>query len=71
MFILSQQDGIKFSTSGDLGTANVTVRQTTEVKKLVGPGVRCWAQPVNGGFMFLFAPTVVGTLAARNTQKHS
>ncbi len=43
MLIISQQDGIKFSTSGDIGTANVTVRHTTDVKKLVRPGVRCWA----------------------------
>ena len=42
MFVNSQQDGIKFSTPGELGTAHVTVRQHTAVKKAVGPGFHCW-----------------------------
>lgn len=31
------KDGIKFSTSGDIGSANVTCRQNTSVDKQVGP----------------------------------
>jgi proliferating cell nuclear antigen len=30
---LSPQEGIKFSTTGDIGTANVTLRQTTSADK--------------------------------------
>ena len=29
------KDGVKFSTSGDIGSANVTVRQNTSVDKAV------------------------------------
>ena len=36
------KDGVKFSTSGDIGSANVTVRQNTSVDKPV-----CSAVPVS------------------------
>jgi ribosomal protein L14 len=34
------KDGVKFSTSGDIGSANVTVRQNTAVDKQARSGAR-------------------------------
>jgi proliferating cell nuclear antigen len=32
--ITATKDGVKFSTSGDVGTANITVRQNTAADKV-------------------------------------
>jgi hypothetical protein len=32
--ITATKDGVKFSTSGDVGTANITVRQNTTADKV-------------------------------------
>lgn len=39
--ITATKDGVKFSTSGDVGTANITVRQNNTADK-VRPDVLCW-----------------------------
>ena len=54
--ISATKDGVKFSTSGDIGTANITVRQNTTADKVsigVEEHLTCAAQTSAGGDILL------------------